>query len=156
MSLCDPDAELRCGTLDCSEPDIMRDEMPWDALEQSVFGAQAKQMRSVKDIQVRCLCVVCVPVCACVYACVHMRVLHVSAFRVFVCVSACLSVYVSLCVCCVREFDKSRLNESHPLAAPASICLSSRLSVYLFVCLCLFLSTLFPYFCMSVSVSVSV
>lgn len=58
MSLCDPDAELRCGTLDCSEPDHPRrahEEVPWDALEQSVFGAMAagaQQMHSVRDIQV--------------------------------------------------------------------------------------------------------
>ena len=58
MSLCDPDADLRCGTLDCSEPDYRpaRDDVPWDALEQSVFGSKAsnaKHMRSVMDIQVR-------------------------------------------------------------------------------------------------------
>jgi hypothetical protein len=58
MSLCDPDAELRCGTLDCSEPDHPRrahEGVPWDALEQSVFGAKAagaQQIHSVRDIQV--------------------------------------------------------------------------------------------------------
>jgi len=101
-----------------------------------------------------------------VYACVHMRVLYVPAFREFMCVSACLSVCWSvclsmcLCVCWVCEFDKSRLNESRHLAAPASVlsvCLSSRLSVYLFVCLCLFLSTLFRIsICLSLSLSLSV
>ena len=58
MALCDPDVELRCGTLDCSEPDhrvLLTEEMPWDALEESVFGRRGEHtpMRSVKDIQVR-------------------------------------------------------------------------------------------------------
>ena len=65
MSLCDPGAELRCGPLDCSEPGDLRhprradEEVPWDALEQSVFGAGARgagQMHSVRDIQVGCAC----------------------------------------------------------------------------------------------------
>jgi hypothetical protein len=57
MALCDPDAEIRCGTLDCSEPDyrlLQPEEVPWDALEQSVFGGAGAhtRVRSVKDIQV--------------------------------------------------------------------------------------------------------
>ena len=63
MALCDPDADLRCGTLDCSEPDhrpLQPEEVPWDALEQSVFGVagahtRVRSVKEVKDMQVgRC------------------------------------------------------------------------------------------------------
>ena len=51
--LCDPAADMRCGGLDCSEPDYPRpSEMPWEALEESVFGGKdhAGQLRSVNDM----------------------------------------------------------------------------------------------------------